>query len=355
MQDFVQDNTEHLFYPIYHRFIDKYLAQMKGSSVKVFMAIARKVNFASGIGPITIATIEALSGCCHHTTVEAFAELEDIGILTRKMSSGQATTYTISQQINPPQKMDGVVDDPRQKMEGDSPQKLHSTPGKKCTHIEIKERIEKEILDTKSSQADEASSQQHGIIPQYGFGEFIRDFPDHRINAKAKKEASKLWYSMVLSPEEAFKIGQYLQQVSKSEGWTKEEGRYAVGPVKFLEQGRWRDFSPPKDHSVECDRVRQYFIEQTGQAESANKMTRDRLAMLSVRYEEALVMSAFKPEGSERVENAVGLMMDAVDACRETLFYVRNPDSITLESMFFTAEKFEKYVKRELKSKVEVA
>ena len=131
MPEKFRDDTQHYFYPVYHSFLDRHLAEMKGSTLKVFMAIARHVKFSSGFGPISISKVEATAGCCHNSVVEALAELEAIGVLSREMSPGMCTIYVLNQNSNSPQKMGGVeeVTSP-QKMGGESPQKMGGTPPK---------------------------------------------------------------------------------------------------------------------------------------------------------------------------------------------------------------------------------
>jgi hypothetical protein len=72
-------------------------------------------------------------------------------------------------------------------------------------------------------------------------------------------------------------------------------------------------------------------------------MTDDRSFMLRKRFKEALQMSPNKD-----ADNAMALMLDAIDACRSSPYYEKHPDALSLESVFSTPEKFEKWVKREV-------
>ena len=159
MTDQVRDDTKHYFYAIHHDFLDRYLAEMKGSTLKVFMALCRHVSFSTGQGKVTLADILETSGCCHNTAVDAFSELEEFGILRREMKPGIATTYVINQNLDSPQKLVGVKEsNPPQELGGDSPQKLVVTPPKKQTHLE------KRDIEIRESSAPEIDTVQR-IIP----------------------------------------------------------------------------------------------------------------------------------------------------------------------------------------------
>ena len=337
MPDEVRDNTENFFYPIYHQFLDQFLSEMKGSTLKVFMAIARRVSFSTGVGPITTAQIEGLSGCCHHTTVEAFSELESLGVLTRIMSPGQATTYILNQQNNPRQKLGGVPEelpgDPRQNLGGDPRQKLHSTPGKNCTHIEIKER-EREYSTESSSPSPGAA------LPNYDFGTFKSFYPRHRMSRENEKAARAEWNHLESDLEVKSAIIDHLVVMSSSKEWRERGGKYVPNPQKYLRERRWEQGEPPsRNHRAECCRIWEIFMEVTGEDAKLHKLTDARYEMLSGRWEDAVE----KAKGNTP-ENALKVIRSAIQAYCDHHEAKKLKSLITLERIFDSTENFERWI-----------
>lgn len=341
MPDMVRDETEQYFYPIHYQFLDRYLADMDGSTLKVFMAIARHVRFTNGTGPVSITKIETTSGCCHNTTVKAFAELEKFKILKRIMDPGMCTTYIINQNLQSPQNLVGVKEDnPPQKLGGESPQDLGGTPPKKWSLIEKREERE-EVLPNFSPQTGGVSTSKPA---QYDFGTFKSFYPRHRMSEKNERASRAEWNSINGDAQTKVAIIQHLSAMVNDPEWTRDQGNWVPTPQKYLAEERWKnELSWAALYRPECQAIVDYFLEVTGQSAAVNKLTEDRLKMLSARIHEAKAMKLEIDPHNER-----SLMKDAVDSAWNSAYYKKHPEAFTLESVYGSAERFEKLIKREV-------
>ena len=200
-----------------------------------------------------------------------------------------------------------------------------------------KEEKEKEERDNTESSSPSAG----GAFPQYDFGTFKSLYPDHRMfREKNERAARDAWNELGNDPQVKVAIIQNLAVMVRSKAWTKDGGDYVPNPQKYLRERQWEHIGPAaKNHREETGRMHQAYIEISGQKESLCMLTEDRRHMLSVRWDEALS----KAEGGT-LENAYQVVCAAIEACAESHTKKQVPKRLTLEAVFESTEKFERWL-----------
>lgn len=136
---------------IANEFIDKYMHQINGAAVKVFLVIARQtIGWHKDTDPVSISQLEIKTGLTKKTIINAVDDLVNADIITATKNTGKTTRYSIN--------YTSVIITP---VEETPVEKVHTTGGKstqvegetgvKSTHtkeIILKETISKEILIT---------------------------------------------------------------------------------------------------------------------------------------------------------------------------------------------------------------
>ena len=183
-----------------------------------------------------------------------------------------------------------------------------------------------------------------GSLPNYRFKDFWGALPDRYKSPKQEKECRAIWDSRQFDQQTAADVVQWTAAMSQSAEWIREDGKYSYAGKTILESEKWKQpLTVSAKYWRQCRDVWDYFIEVTGQAKSTSKLTPDRLDMIAHRIEEAHQMkSDIDPDGER------SLMMDAIDAAHESPYYKKHPEALTIESVYGSAEKFEKLVKREV-------
>ena len=197
------------------------------------------------------------------------------------------------------------------------------------------------LIPTFSPQPGEGSTKT--FQTNFGFHDYISGFPKHRVTEKTKREARRVWNEITHDQQQAAVAR--LAEWRNSAEWLKENGFYVPNPAKFLTDDRYQVCAPQRTYPGQCEKVRSHFTEVTGQANGFNKMSSERLNMLSQRFDEAVAMA---PRGVDPQENALDLMFDAIDAYCASDYCQRHPDRMSLEGTFSTTEVFEKWAKREV-------
>jgi hypothetical protein len=195
-------------------------------------------------------------------------------------------------------------------------------------------KVEPESLDTTSPLAGGAVPS----LPKYDFGTFRSFYPDHRM-WKHERAARDLWHE-IRDDQTKVAIIRHLSVAIQSPEWKKEGGKYVPSPEKYLRDRYWEHATGPAfNHREETTRMHQAYIEISGQKESLCMLTEDRRHMLSVRWDEAIA----KAEGGTP-ENAYQVVCAAIEACAESHAKKQVPKRLTLEAVFESTEKFERWL-----------
>lgn len=136
---------------IANEFIDKYMHQLNGAAVKVFLVIARQtIGWHKDIDPVAISQLEIKTGLTKKTIISAVGDLVDADIITATKNTGKTTKYSINYTsviITP------AEEEPVEKVHTPCVEstQVKAETGVKSTHtkeIILKETISKEILIT---------------------------------------------------------------------------------------------------------------------------------------------------------------------------------------------------------------
>lgn len=251
---------------------------------------------------------------------------------------GKGKTYTLLNVADLKTPQQRLTPQPRL---DDPSTEVEETPQPRLTRIIPREEEKEEYPETPSPSPSPGAASS---LPNYRFKDFYSACPEIYKSEKQEKESRAIWHANRYDRETSTAIVQWTSAMTQSSEWTKEGGKYSLAAKTILEKERWKSpLTTSAKYSNQCRNVYDYFLEVTGQPKSTSKLTAERLSMISQRIEEAHQMKADIDPDGER-----SLMMDAIDAAYSSPYYKKHPEMLTIESVYGSAEKFEKLVKREV-------
>jgi hypothetical protein len=280
--------------------------------------------------------------------IESLSELEEVGLIRcdrAGKNSGVTNTYYILELPEGSPKA-RLPNSDAKKSQGEttgSPEKASEVVLRQDSKEDsVKEDSLK--VDCSSTDSPQPGGGSTSKPAQYDFGTFKSFYPLHRMSDKNERASRAEWNAINGDAQTKVAIIQHLSAMVNDPEWTRDQGNWVPAPQKYLAQKRWKnELSWAALYRPECQAVVDYFLEVTGQSAAVNKLTEDRLKMLSARIHEAKAMKLEIDPHNER-----SLMKDSIDAAWNSAYYKKHPEAFTLESVYGSAERFEKLIKREV-------
>lgn len=203
---------------------DKYLIELKGSALAMYIFIVRKTRgWQKEHDKISLSQFTEFTGYNKDAVLSGVNKLVQLGLVKRSTFENRTSFYELNDQPLPPENMlsENPLAENQTSDVGKSAKLLSENP--------LHNNKENNLIKTNAH-----------------FEEFWNAYP----NKKDKKRAEQKFSKINFKKDSIEKIMKSLEQLKKSDDWLKENGRYVPMASTWINGERWNDVEHSSENQV---------------------------------------------------------------------------------------------------------